>query len=155
VKIGSNGAPDLPRIDKTPQPFDLNHFLCPTQSAGMNTDLKKRKTLADKIGFAFRGMLIPYQTEISIRIQTGVAAAVVGLGLYLGLSKTDWLWIVVACALVLLTEMLNTAIEKLVDLVSPGYNELAGKVKDIAAGAVFLAATLSVVIGAIVFIQYL
>lgn len=121
----------------------------------MNPDLKKRKTLADKIGFAFRGMLIPYQTEISIRIQTGVAAAAVGLGLYLRLSRADWLWIVVACALVLLTEMLNTAIEKLVDLVSPGYNELAGKVKDIAAGAVFLAATLSVVIGALVFIQYL
>ncbi|MBS1658168.1 MAG: diacylglycerol kinase family protein [Bacteroidetes bacterium] len=121
----------------------------------METDFKKKKTILQKFGFAFRGMIIPYQTEISIRIQTGVAIAVAVSGFYLHISKTDWLWIIIATALVLITEILNTAIEKLVDLVSPGYNELAGKVKDIAAGAVFLAATLSVVIGILVFIPYL
>jgi diacylglycerol kinase len=61
---------------------------------------------------------------------------------------------VIATAIVLITETLNTAIEKLVDLVSPGYNQLAGLVKDIAAGAVFMAAVTSLIIGLLVFIPY-
>lgn len=120
----------------------------------METDFKKKKTIAQKFGFAFRGMIIPYQTEISIRIQTTLAAAAAALGSILHISQSDWLWIIAATALVLITEILNTAIEKLVDLVSPGYNELAGKVKDIAAGAVFLAALVSLLIAGFVFLPY-
>jgi diacylglycerol kinase len=121
----------------------------------MENDFKKRKTILDKFGYALKGMLIPYQTEISIRIQTGFALAVALLGIYFHIGRNDWLWIIIAAALVLITEILNTAIEKLVDLVSPGYNELAGKVKDIAAGAVFMAALISIAIGLLVFIPYL
>lgn len=61
---------------------------------------------------------------------------------------------VVAISLVLIAEILNTAIEFLVNLVSPQYNEMAGKVKDIAAGAVLFAAIMAVVIGTIVFGPY-
>lgn len=61
---------------------------------------------------------------------------------------------VVAISLVLIAEILNTAIEFLVNLVSPQYNEMAGKVKDIAAGAVLFAALMAVVIGTIVFGPY-
>lgn len=121
----------------------------------MEVDLTKKKTLWQKFGFAFRGLLIPYRTEVSIRIQSLVALAAVALGMVLQLSRADWLWITMAIALVLITEILNTAIEELVNLVSPGYHELAGKVKDIAAGAVFLAATISLIIGAIVFVPHL
>ena len=121
----------------------------------MENDFQKKKSLVQKFGFAFRGLIIPYQTEISIRIQTTIALAAVAFGFYLHISMNDWLWIIVGSSLVLITEILNTAIEKLVDLVSPGYHELAGKVKDIAAGAVFLAAILSLIIGAMVFIPYL
>ena len=72
-----------------------------------------------------------------------------------GITKTEWLFVVVAIALVIITEMLNTAIEFLVDFVSPEYNELAGKVKDIAAGAVLFAALMAAVIGILVFGPYL
>ncbi|MFI5135798.1 MAG: diacylglycerol kinase family protein [Chitinophagales bacterium] len=118
-------------------------------------DFKKKKSIVQKFAYAFRGMFIPYKTEISIRIQTGFALAAAALGVFLHISRTDWLWIIVAAALVLITETLNTAIEKLVDLVSPGYNELAGKVKDIAAGAVFMAALIAVLIGLLVFLPHL
>jgi len=126
------------------------------QISTMNEEeFKKKKSIARKFGYAFSGMFIPYKTEISIRIQTGFAIAVAMLGIYFHISRNDWLWIIIAAALVLITETLNTAIEKLVDLVSPGYNELAGKVKDIAAGAVFMAALISILIGVLVFLPYL
>ena len=118
-------------------------------------EFKKKSSIPQKFLYAFNGMLIPYKTEISIRIQTVFALAVATLGFFLHINRTDWLWIIIAAALVLITETLNTAIEKLVDLVSPGYNELAGKVKDIAAGAVFMAAIISILIGLMVFLPYL
>ncbi len=117
-------------------------------------EFKRKHTLFQKFLFAFRGMLISYKTEVSIRIQTVCALAGIGLGFYLQISRTDWLAIVFAIALVLITETMNTAVEKLVDLVSPGYNQLAGKVKDIAAGAVFMAAIISVIIALLVFVPY-
>jgi len=111
-------------------------------------------TLLQKFGFALRGSLLSFKTEVSIRIQSFCALAACALGFYLHISHNDWIWIVAATALVLITETLNTAIEKLVDLVSPGYNQLAGLVKDIAAGAVFMAAITSVIIALLVFIPY-
>lgn len=81
-----------------------------------------------------------------------LAITLVGLaGWYFKLSSREWLWIILAVGLVLVTELLNTAIELLVDLVSPAFNTQAGKVKDVAAGAVLIAAFISVLIGIIIF----
>lgn len=115
----------------------------------------KSRSIVKKLMNAFNGMLIPYQTEVSIRIQTAVVAAGALLGWYLHISNHDWMLVVIAASILLITECLNTALEKLVDLVSPGYQELAGKVKDIAAGAVFIAGTCSLIIALLVFIPYL
>lgn len=120
----------------------------------MENEIPKH-TLLQKFGFALRGSMLSFKSEVSIRIQLGCAVAATCLGFYLNISHNDWLWIVMATAMVLITETLNTAIEKLVDLVSPGYNQLAGMVKDIAAGAVFMAAVASAIIALLVFIPYL
>ena len=114
----------------------------------------KRLTIAQKFLVAMKGAGIPFKTESSIRIQFFIGVAALALGFYLGISRMDWLWIIMAITIVLITETMNTAIEKLVDLVSPGYNQIAGLVKDIAAGAVFMAAVAALIIGAIVFIPY-
>jgi len=114
----------------------------------------KSKSIFQKFYNAFNGLLIPYRSEVSIRIQTAIVIAGIVLGLYLHITRTEWLFLVIAAAILLITECLNTAIEKLVDLVSPGYHELAGKVKDIAAGAVFLAGAAALVISVLVFIPY-
>lgn len=115
---------------------------------------KRKLSLGEKMARAAYGCYLPFKTEISIRIQSLISLAAILTSWYLQLSREDWLWIIAAIAFVLMAEILNTAIEKLVDLVSPGYNELAGKVKDIAAGAVFLAALVSAVIGLLIFIPY-
>ncbi|MEP7128699.1 MAG: diacylglycerol kinase family protein [Chitinophagales bacterium] len=114
----------------------------------------KSSNLFRKLTTAFTGLLIPYRTEASIRIQTAVVVAGALLGWYLHISRTDWLLLVLAAALLLITECVNTSIEQLVNLVSPGYHELAGKVKDIAAGAVFLAGSAAFIICIFVFIPY-
>ena len=89
---------------------------------------------------------------MNFKIHLLAIMAVLLAGWYVQLAIADWLWIILAVGLVLVAELLNTAIEVLVDLVSPEYNAMAGKVKDIAAGAVLVAALISVCIGAVIFI---
>lgn len=89
-------------------------------------------------------------TQRNVRIHLTVAAAVVVLGLWLGLSSVQWAVIALTIGFVLVSEMLNTVAETLVDLVSPGYHPLAKIVKDVTAGAVLLTAVISVVVGLLV-----
>lgn len=86
-----------------------------------------------------------------MRIHLLITAIVLALGLFLGLSRVDWLFLLLAIALVLVAEMLNTAVEVVVDLVSPDFHPLAGRAKDVAAGAVLLAALHAVVAGVLIF----
>lgn len=83
--------------------------------------------------------------------------AIVGVtiaGVFFGISRTEWLVIILCFAMVLAAEAFNTAIERLVDLVSPNYHLLAGDVKDIAAGAVLICAIGAAIIGVIIFLPY-
>lgn len=75
-------------------------------------------------------------------------------GFYFNITKGEWIAVVFCFGLVLAAEALNTAIERLVDLVTPEKNPLAGEVKDIAAGAVLICAIASAIIGGIIFIPY-
>ena len=70
----------------------------------------------------------------------------------LRLSFAETAVIVFAGGLVLVGEMINTGLEKLVDLISPDYNPLAGKIKDMAAGVVLVSSILAVIIGLIIYI---
>jgi diacylglycerol kinase len=85
-----------------------------------------------------------------MRIHLGVASAVIIVGLWLGLSADQWAMLALTSCLVLLSEMINTVVEKLVDLVCPDYHPLAKVVKDVMAGAVLLAAIVAVIIGLLV-----
>ena len=78
-------------------------------------------------------------------------AVVVTLGLVIRLSTSEWCWIVLAVMAVWTAEALNTAFEFLTDVASPSFHPLAGKAKDVAAGAVLISAIGSVVIGVLVF----
>lgn len=90
-----------------------------------------------------------------MKIHIACAIAVVALGLYFNITKTEWCILLLCIGGVISLEIINTAIEYLVDLVSPNYNELAGKVKDIAAGAVLLSVIFSAIVGTLVFWKYL
>ena len=106
-------------------------------------------------GFAFKGLGHAVKTQLNFRVHLVLAVIAMSLGWYLQLSSSEWLWIIFSIGLVLLTELLNTAIELLVDLVSPGFNETAGKVKDIAAAAVLVTAFTALAIGIVIFLPKL
>jgi len=86
------------------------------------------------------------------RLQICMAIAAVAGGLALRIGCDEWLAVLLSIAMVLALETINTGLERVVDLVSPGYNELARDAKDLAAGAVLIASVASVVVGVIVFL---
>jgi diacylglycerol kinase (ATP) len=102
--------------------------------------------------FAFQGLKTFFQTQHNAWIHVFATIIVIISGNIVGLSSSEWLWISLAIAFVFITEMLNTAIEFLTDLVSPEYHLLAKKTKDVAAGAVLVSAIFAVGIGIFVFL---
>jgi len=103
-------------------------------------------------GYAFKGLSYAYSTQLNFRIHLVFTLVALVLCWYLKISATEWLWILLCITVVLSAELLNTSIETLTDLVSPGYNEKAGHVKDIAAAAVTITAVFAVITGGIIFI---
>jgi len=89
-------------------------------------------------GYAFKGIGIFFWEQAHPKIHLLAIIVITGLGLYLDLSGDEWQRLVMCMGLVLVAEAMNTAIEYVVDLVSPDYHPLAGKAKDVAAGAVLL-----------------
>ncbi|MBN2303076.1 MAG: diacylglycerol kinase family protein [Anaerolineae bacterium] len=99
---------------------------------------------------AFAGIAYTLRTQPNTRLHAAATAAVLILGLWLDLTRIDWALIAVAVASVWAAEILNTALEALVDLVSPDPHPLAKVAKDCAAAAVLVLAGLAVVIGLLV-----
>jgi diacylglycerol kinase len=102
-------------------------------------------------GYAGRGIGWMLRTQRNARVHLAAAVAAVGLGLWLGLSAVEWAVLALTIGLVLTAEALNTALEAIVDLVSPEHHALAGRAKDAAAGAVLLLALASVGVGLALF----
>ncbi len=109
------------------------------------------KGLLASFGYAWRGLIQVCKTERNMKIHLAAGVIVLILSGFFRLSWQEFLFVVLAIALVLMAEAFNTAIETVVDLVSPDYHRLAGKAKDAAAGAVLAAAIFSVVVGIVVF----
>lgn len=105
--------------------------------------------------FAFKGLWQVGRFENNARVHLLATIIVIGAAFFLKVEKSEWLWLLASIALVWICETFNTAIEKLVDLVSPEYNETAGKVKDLSAGAVLIAASFSIVVALIIFLPKL
>lgn len=102
-------------------------------------------------GHAFRGIVILLQTQHNARIHAVATVLVLAAGALIGISPLEWALIALAVVCVWATEALNTAVEFLVDLVSPEVHPLAGKAKDVAAGAVLVAAIGALIVGILVF----
>ena len=102
--------------------------------------------------YAFRGIGWAFRQEHNLWIHTVAAAAAIAFGFVLHISSLEWIVIVLVIAGVFASELFNSAIESLVDLCSPDINKKAGRVKDMAAGAVLIAALGALATGLIIFI---
>ncbi|GAB4412031.1 MAG: diacylglycerol kinase family protein [Bacteroidia bacterium] len=105
--------------------------------------------------YAFRGIWFFVRDTPHARVHLLAIVVLAALGLYLGLDATEWCLIVICMALVVVTEAVNSALENLTDLASPGFHPLAGKAKDIAAGAVLLTVIFGGIVWGIIFLPKL
>lgn len=104
------------------------------------------------IGHAAKGAYRLITTEASIKVQFIIGLLMTVAGLYFDLSATEWIIQIFAIVLIMSLEGLNTAIEELADFIQPEWHEKIGLIKDLAAGAVFIFAVGSVIIGCMIYI---
>jgi diacylglycerol kinase len=124
----------------------------------MDTQTEKKvwRSVGHKQRFVntFRGMYVFWMTTNDLfRYITPLAILVVGFfGFYFEVANFEWLAIVFSVGLVIISEVINTAIEIDVDLTSPGYHPFARDAKDVAAAAVLLSIIISVIVGLVIFL---
>ena len=115
----------------------------------------KKDPLYKSFGYAFQGIFNTIRTERNIKIHCAAAIMVTIFGIWLQISKTDWMICFILFGLILALELVNTAVEATVDLFTEERKPLAKKAKDAAAGAVLIVAIFAAVIGILIFIPKL
>lgn len=113
---------------------------------------KKNDTFKESFKYAWEGIKVAYNEERNIRKHIITTFVVFLLGILMSFTIIEFLWLTVACFLVVFSELINTIIENLVDLVTTEYHPLAKKVKDIAAGTVLISTAFAVMIGILLFL---
>jgi diacylglycerol kinase (ATP) len=108
-------------------------------------------SLIDSFNYAFEGVIHVLRTQRNLRIHFIAAILVFAAAIGLGVSRLQLIALVISIAFVLVTEMLNTAIEAVIDLSTTQFDPLAKLAKDIAAGAVLIASIAAVGVGYLVF----
>ncbi len=104
------------------------------------------------VKYAFKGAYLLITTEASIKVQFFIGVIMTVLGFYYKISTTEWVIQILTIALIMSIEGINTAIEEIADFIHPEYHKKIGLIKDIAAGAVFIFAIASIIIGCIIYI---
>lgn len=114
---------------------------------------KSKRALSFK--YAFEGIVTAFSDQPNLKLHIFAGAAVIFIGLFLGISKMEWLVLALTIGLVITFELTNTAIEEVVDSFTIKEHPSAKKAKDVAAAAVLVAAITAVAVGLIIFIPYL
>ena len=124
----------------------------------MQAPAGKRFSLRERIRsfrFAFKGIATLIRTQHNFRIHITAFALVILAGFFFGINPAELCIILLVSGLVLSLEIINTALEMMVDFISPDFHNKAGMIKDLSAAAVLLAAIIAVFTGLIIFSKYI
>ena len=113
-----------------------------------------QQNIVQSLNSAVEGFIYVLKTQRNMRLHFLIAMLVLVMGIFFNLSKLELLLLTGVIALVLVVEMINTAVELTVDLIKNAYHPIARIIKDITAGAVFLSALNAIVVGYIIFSQH-
>jgi len=102
--------------------------------------------------YAFEGLITLFGSEPNALLHLLAVITVIFLGIFFEINRSDWIIVLLLFALVFIAELFNSAIEYLSDIISPEFHPLIKKIKDMSAAAVLIAAIISTLIGAIIFI---
>ncbi len=105
--------------------------------------------------FALQGFRTAVRQERNIKVMLGGGAAAIVAGIIVGLDLMSWAIIALCCGVVISSELVNTAIETVVDLVSPEFHPLAGRAKDIAAASELVLCVAVGIVGLLVYVNAL
>lgn len=105
--------------------------------------------------YAFRGLVKTFREEQNLRIQIFIALSVALLGWYFNIKTIEWCIIILAIGMVILAEIVNTAIEFTTDVLKPRIDDYVKIIKDITAAAVMTSSIIAVIVGSIIFVPYL
>ena len=114
--------------------------------------MSKTHSTFSSFSYAFSGIRLALKNEPNLRIHLIIAVIVAVSAYFLGFSRLEWVVLAFTIAFVLILELINTTLEAIVDIVSPGVRPKAKVAKDVSAAAVLLSALLSLVIGAFLFL---
>jgi diacylglycerol kinase (ATP) len=112
---------------------------------------RRAPTIFDSFNYAFEGIIHVLRTQRNLRIHFAIAFLVLVLALVVNVTKLELIVLLISIAFVLITEMLNTAIEAAIDIATTSFDPMAKLAKDIAAGAVLIAAVNAIAVGYLVF----
>lgn len=110
------------------------------------------KKLVNSFKYAGEGIITSFKSERNMKIHILIMVAVIIFGILLKISKIEWLICVILFSIVVSGELFNTAIETIVDMVSPQKNEKAKIAKDVSAGAVLIEAIGAAIVGGVIFV---
>jgi undecaprenol kinase len=105
--------------------------------------------------YAFRGLFKAFREEQNLRVQSTVAILIIVLGFIFKIKQWEWCFLLVVITLVILMELVNSAVERIADALKPRIHVYVKEMKDIMAAAVMFASLLAVVVGLIIFIPYI
>ena len=111
---------------------------------------KPKYSLFANTTYAVKGLVDLIKTESSFRLEILVLLIAIPIIIFIDKSMLEKLFLFSSIMLILIVEAMNGAVERVVDLVSPDYNELAGKAKDAGSAAVFLSITLAIVVWGVI-----
>ncbi|MGG3444408.1 diacylglycerol kinase [Bacillus cereus] len=115
----------------------------------------KKGKLINSFGYAIAGIYFCLRHERNMKIHYLAAVIVICCGFYFHITKIEWVVLLIVIGIVMSLEMVNTAIEKTVDLATTDIHPFAKNAKDVAAGSVLLFTIIAVVIGAVIFLPYM
>lgn len=118
----------------------------------MRYDFKKQ---IRSFGYAWKGIRCVVGKEQNLSFHLIATICVVVAGCFFHITRMEWIAVLLCIGMVIGAEMFNSAVERIVDLVSPQRHPLAGQIKDIAAGAVLVCALTAMIVGLIIFVPYL
>lgn len=117
--------------------------------------MNKKQRLSKSFSYAMEGILYVVRNERNMQIHTVVALLAIIAGCWFHISVADWIIISIVIGGVFSLELINTAIEKTVDLITDSHHPLAKIAKDAAAGAVLIYAVVSIIVGVLLFSKYM
>lgn len=116
---------------------------------------KKESLLINRlksVGYALKGAFLLLKTEASIQVQFVIALVVSVAGFYFNITTNEWMIQTLAIGLVMSLEGANTAIEEIANFIHPERHDKIGLIKDLAAGAVFIASVFACIVGLIIYL---